>query len=319
MTRIATANRVSQICGEAVQLLEVGTGWPSRMSVITPTGLLSISAHISTVSPHARAEYEWRFQNPGNRSPVLAPTGSFPLLIGYDIWDQKEVLVVVDGTSRVGRVARFSILFDKRICREASRTGWSEYRSSAGETIYCIKPHLLPLLVEVISCGLTISASDLAGAARASDLVGVEDENTRERLRRLVSSYVRDARFGRAVREAYNSKCAFCGVGLGLTAGAHIYPVSAPNSPDEVWNGIALCHNHHSAFDRHRIWVNSDFSIQVASNWAPANEPESQRFVEQTFQTMTVPGVVAHRPRRTMLIARYQHYALDYRWAPEVT
>lgn len=317
--RVELANNVVNLCGDAVSMIDVGSGWPSRIAITTLTGVIEVSAHISTVSPHARRAYEWRFQNPGNRSPVRSLGGSLPLLIGYDVWEEQHLLVVVDGASRLGRVARFSILFDKRISREAALTGWSEYLSGAGETIYCIKPHLLPLLVEAIGNGLRISVPDLALAARSSGLVGPDDENTRERMRRLVTSYVRDARFGRAVRDAYGSKCAFCGVGLGLTAGAHIYPVSAPNSPDEIWNGIALCHNHHSAFDQHRIWVNSDFSIQIAPNWSPVNEEESLRFVQQTFHTMRVPGNTSHRPRRAMLVARYQHYAMDYRWAPEVT
>ena len=40
-----------------------------------------------------------------------------------------------------------------------------------------------------------------------------------------------------------------------LVQGAHIYPARASDSPDKVWNGLALCSNHHTAFDRHLIWV----------------------------------------------------------------
>ncbi|NEV64307.1 HNH endonuclease signature motif containing protein [Thiorhodococcus minor] len=49
-----------------------------------------------------------------------------------------------------------------------------------------------------------------------------------------------------------------CGLGSGLIEGAHIYPVEASDSKDELWNGIALCRNHHRAFDLHRIAVHTD-------------------------------------------------------------
>lgn len=47
-----------------------------------------------------------------------------------------------------------------------------------------------------------------------------------------------------------------CGLDEGLVEGAHIYPVEAPGSADELWNGLAaLCANHHRAFDLHRVCV----------------------------------------------------------------
>src|SRR5207244_10560100 len=64
-----------------------------------------------------------------------------------------------------------------------------------------------------------------------------------------------DAKFRNAVVGAYDGRCAMCGLALGLVQGAHIYPASAPNSVDQVQNGLALCPNHHAAFDRHLIWI----------------------------------------------------------------
>ena len=67
------------------------------------------------------------------------------------------------------------------------------------------------------------------------------------------AEYVRDAAFGRIVREAYDYQCAACGLriivaDLALVDAAHIVPlhVSGDNDPR---NGMALCKNHHWALD----------------------------------------------------------------------
>lgn len=61
---------------------------------------------------------------------------------------------------------------------------------------------------------------------------------------------VRDAQFRRRVLNAYGHRCAMCGVQLRLLDAAHILPVEHPQSTDETSNGVALCAQHHRAYDR---------------------------------------------------------------------
>lgn len=73
----------------------------------------------------------------------------------------------------------------------------------------------------------------------------------------------RSAAFPREVLEAYEHKCAFCGLQLGLVQAAHIHPVEAPDSTDDVSNGIALCALHHLAFDAGLLHLTPKLKLTV--------------------------------------------------------
>lgn len=85
----------------------------------------------------------------------------------------------------------------------------------------------------------------------------------RERQRILTSRLLRDATFGSRVRQEYGDACAVCAVQLPLIEGAHIIPVGDQLSQDEVWNGIALCRNHHRLFDVRLFHVAPDLRVRL--------------------------------------------------------
>lgn len=318
MARSDIAREIVHFVGAPASLQDAGTGWPSLVDVRTAQGFQRVALHVSRASPHSREEWEWRFQNPGNREPVSHPVGTFPLLVGLDHIIHQPVLIVVDGRSRVGREARFSILYNKRIAREAARNGWSQQTSGTGEEIYAIRPRFLPSLIELMNAGVQIPVGSITTAAFASGFLGNDAEDVAERARRTVSAYVRHAGFSRAVKDAYEHRCAMCRVGLGLVAGAHIKPVSAPSAPDRVWNGLALCHNHHSAFDAHNLWIAADYTIRISPALATAArvEEESANFLERTRSELWTPPYAPNKPRREMLEQRYAYYEDRYDWAP---
>jgi len=83
-------------------------------------------------------------------------------------------------------------------------------------------------------------------------------------------SVVRDRGFRLAVTEAYNFKCAACGLKIcaphSLTwevQAAHIAP-NYLRGKDDIWNGIALCRLHHWAFDVGWFAVLDDYRIQFS-------------------------------------------------------
>jgi putative restriction endonuclease len=72
-----------------------------------------------------------------------------------------------------------------------------------------------------------------------------------------VAEPIRDAAFGRVIRQAYDYTCAMCGVrfvldDVILVDAAHLIPF-AESQDDSPTNGIALCKNHHWLMDRHLI------------------------------------------------------------------
>jgi putative restriction endonuclease len=85
------------------------------------------------------------------------------------------------------------------------------------------------------------------------------------RLRReqLVRRLDRDAKFGPRVKKQYGFACAVCGVQLGIIEGAHIIPVSVEHSTDDIWNGLALCRNHHKLFDAFAFVVTPELRISI--------------------------------------------------------
>lgn len=92
----------------------------------------------------------------------------------------------------------------------------------------------------------------------------VTNSKRRKVLRQIATNY-RSAKFRGQVLDAYAHACAFCGVQLSLIDAAHILPVSAPDSTDEIENGIALCKLHHYAYDANLLSFNERYEIQVSA------------------------------------------------------
>jgi putative restriction endonuclease len=78
----------------------------------------------------------------------------------------------------------------------------------------------------------------------------------------------------RAVRAAYDNRCAISGIRLINGGGrpevqaAHIKPV-ASNGPDSIRNGLALSGTLHWLFDRGLVSVSDDHEILVAEKHVP--------------------------------------------------
>ena len=302
--------------GGSLVPINANGGWPGLARANAAGREVNVALHVSNVSTHARAAYERRFQNPGDRTPVSAPPGYVPVLCGLAYVAGKPIVVAIPGSSRLGREARFSILFNVSILQSAALTGWSEYTSNTGEVITAMDPRLLAAFVDALSHGVTLEPTEVSDAADAFDLVDDPDPDAGERTRAVMSRLVRKATFGRDVCRAYAQRCAMCGVGLNLLEGAHILPASNPGSTDKIWNGIALCRNHHRVFDRHEIWVNPDtWDIR----WHPRvldnlrNEADTN-FVENSLDRILLPGQARHHPRSDMFRRRYAGAAASLEW-----
>ena len=94
------------------------------------------------------------------------------------------------------------------------------------------------------------------------DLTILPEEGKREYVSRNITP--RYYKFTVNVLEAYQYRCAICELQLNLVEAAHIVP-RENGGTYEITNGIALCHNHHHAFDRHLIIINPDYRIKINS------------------------------------------------------
>ena len=82
------------------------------------------------------------------------------------------------------------------------------------------------------------------------DLIGLE----RERM--LTNELKRNPKFTRQIMEVYKHQCAICGIQIGIVEAAHVQEVR-DHGTDEICNGIALCRNHHFAFDMNLITLDT--------------------------------------------------------------
>jgi hypothetical protein len=89
--------------------------------------------------------------------------------------------------------------------------------------------------------------------------------------KKITEFKIRKRSFRAAVIEAYNFKCAICGMIINSpdnhqweVEAAHIVPHKM-NGKDDIWNGLALCHLHHWAFDVGWFTLLDNYSVKISS------------------------------------------------------
>ena len=91
---------------------------------------------------------------------------------------------------------------------------------------------------------------------------------------------VRDAAFRKNLLILYDQRCTFCKIrvisvfGENIVDGAHIKPF-AKFRDNHYTNGLALCKNHHWAFDRGWFGIDSDYRVIIPDNRFIEESPES--------------------------------------------
>lgn len=87
-------------------------------------------------------------------------------------------------------------------------------------------------------------------------------QEERRYIPRNIRGAVRDSSFRYRILNVYNDRCAICGLQMNMVEACHIIPIENGGT-DEIINGIALCHNHHKAFDSGLIWINEEYNIML--------------------------------------------------------
>ena len=79
----------------------------------------------------------------------------------------------------------------------------------------------------------------------------------------MVNRVSRAANFRLQVLRAYGFRCAVTQMQLRLVDAAHILPVQAPGSVDDVRNGVALSPTYHRAYDNGLIYLDESYVMKV--------------------------------------------------------
>ena len=114
---------------------------------------------------------------------------------------------------------------------------------------------------------------------------------------------IRDAAFRKIVISLYGQRCAFCGLRIisldsqNIVDGAHIKPFSEFRD-DRFDNGLALCKNHHWAFDRGWFSINNDYRIIIPHDRFTEESPRDTRPMREfDGEQIILPTQAAHYPR----------------------
>lgn len=319
--RTTLIDRLIALAGsDIVRVLDIRDGWPSLLQVRVRHEDVLVALHVGAVvlSGRGRDDVERRIQNPAKGRVFSAPEGAFPLILGIEEAGPRPVLVGMDAEARMSRNTRQSMFFPLWLLRQAAVEGWAEHRSTSGELIISFHPALLPTYVEVRRTHVPLLVSQISEIVEASGLIDVKQESAEERARRASYALVRNARFSKRVIEAYDGLCAMCGLDFGLVEGAHIYPVRAPQSPDEIWNGLALCNNHHAAFDHHLLWVEPStrvIKIHPRITESALRDGPGRYFVETTYPSLSPPKLSSDLPKTEMFQQRYDFFGTNFSWA----
>ena len=216
---------------------------------------------------------EYRIQCRGDLPEEFArhrANGQSICILGYDAdtdtfsaWDPDLFL------QRSRRTQRFSLYTRLTNHSTASTEGFSIYRDSSGQNVLSFRSEFLGLYIEntePMHQATQRALQTIAGAYRETRSGAVARRLVTVAKRRIEvthSQFARSPQFRRAVLQAYENRCAMCGVQLELVEAAHLVPHHHPCGLDIVPNGIALCTLHHKSLDTGLLYVDANYYIQM--------------------------------------------------------
>jgi putative restriction endonuclease len=262
-----------QDCGMSGVLVSGIRQHPRKFAVTEPDGTETLAwIYIWTLTTGGRPalEHEFRIQMTTVTSPLaLNPFGP-TLLLGYE--PNRKMFAGFDlGVHRTFTSGSPSVQIDIRVIDEALQDGLAFDRKGNNEIAVAVRPDQFGTYLhnasELHRYGKEAATLGLLKRATARDEI-TEEEITnltgeRKRIVSVVSRLSRLANFRQQVLNAYGNRCAVSKVQLRLVEAAHILPVGAPGSSDDVRNGIALAPTYHRAYDNGLIYLDESFVMRI--------------------------------------------------------
>lgn len=232
--------------------------------------LLWVYAWTLTGGGRPTLPHEYRIQLTTVKSPLKLNSHGPTVLIGYD--PDLQAFAGFDlARHRTFTPGSASVQIDIRIVRAALQDGLAFDRKSNQEIAVGIRPDqfmnyaynaeaLHRFGKQAVTFGLLEKAASLE-AITASEIAGLTEK--RKRIVQTVSRLSRQANFRQQVMHAYGNRCAVTRAQLRLVDAAHILPVGAPGSVDDVRNGLSLAPTYHRAFDTGLIYLDDEYVMRI--------------------------------------------------------
>lgn len=218
----------------------------------------------------ARPKDEYRIQLTSVDPPLPENPDGPTLLLGYE--PNTGCFAGFDlGKHRMFSKKSPSIQISISALREAVRDGFAFTRKGNDEIAvafrsdnilaYCLNSESLHESGADAAVSSLLSKVGRFESVTERELEGISPE--RRRVVVKVSRLARDSDFRRKVIVAYDRKCCVTGLQLRLIDAAHILPVGAEGSTDDVRNGLCLSPTYHRAYDRGLIYLTDDWTMQI--------------------------------------------------------
>jgi putative restriction endonuclease len=220
----------------------------------------------------ARPRDEYRIQLTGVTPPLPINPDGPTILIGYE--PNLNCFAGFDMAKHQSFSQNSpSIQININTLRTALRDGFAFTRKGNDEIAVAFRPdHILSYAMNAESLhqyGADAATSELL--AKVSCFTPIREEELsvlskdRQRMVATISRLSRDNDFRRKVIVAYDRKCAVTGLQLKLIDAAHILPVGAEGSTDDVSNGICLSPTYHRAYDQGLIYLTKQLEMKINS------------------------------------------------------
>jgi putative restriction endonuclease len=261
-------------------LISASRGHPRRFIVQSGRNIFELWVYLWTLTHGggaARPVNEYRIQLTGVQPPLLLNPDGLTILVGYE--PNTKCFAGFDlSKHRTFSTNSPSIQIPITTLREALQNGFSFVTKGNDEIAIGIRPDqflVYCMNAEVLHRqGADANMVSLLTKAAALEDIANEDVEQigpeRKRIVNEVSRLSRDSSFRKKVVTAYDRRCAVTRIQLRLIDAAHILPVGAEGSTDEVANGICLSPTYHRAFDRALIYLDESLNMQIN----PAKEKE---------------------------------------------
>ena len=182
----------------------------------------------------------------------------------------------------------------------------ASYTDNNNQLIISFSPNYLGLYLENLNSIHLVSEAELKKLVEQSDFLNNSDsdgelDSSKGKLTITHARQKRDSSFSKKVYDAYNNKCAMCGIGLEIIDAAHIVPHSHVKGTDNIDNGISLCALHHRAYDRSLIYFDEDLNILMNESKVKYLEKVGldtglRKFEKMAFDKIQLPKNYSMRP-----------------------
>lgn len=264
--------RALEEAGASAMPVSTMSGHPRRLMVQAGQSVFEVWIYIWTVTygGYPRSRNEYRIQMTGVTSPLRLNTSGYTVLLGYEPnlnvfagFDLEKHIAFATGSP--------SIQIPLGTLKAAVRDGLAFATKGNDEIAIAIRPDQL-LSYTMNAQMLHQQATDAVAVALLSKIVSAQPIEPLEieqlpadqrRVLSQVSRLTREANFRRKVMVAYDRRCAVTRIQLKLVDAAHILPVGAEGSNDEVNNGLCLSPTFHRAFDRGLMYLDDDLHMRI--------------------------------------------------------